>query len=354
MQTSCTRRHRKFQISTISDTIPADAIPAWSADSTPRTLDVSHASIHKTRGIANNSDPTSYAMLVSDGSVKNSKGTYGWVQTDAADQVMTGNGHVLGTPSTMSSYQAEAQGAASCLLNLMHHNVVKAKFFSDNESLVKQVQKTRRLHPLQPDWELVEPVRKFANLHQMPTQHVKGHQNPQNPKTPYEAHLNIQADELANQAHSQHHETEPYRDGYGIILEIAGRPITAKYAQEIQHAATTPAVRDYYRRHHAWSDATMASMDWQAFYDGQKCFTVSDRQKIHKYVHELLPTGDNINIRYNYHQPCPHCGQSENRDHLLMCSYNRPYKEKFIEHMENQLIKKHTEPGLRRLIIDTL
>ena len=166
--------------------------------------------------------------------------------------------------------------------------------------------------------------------------------------------MNIHADKLAHHAHTQPYEAETIPIGFGIILNIAGKPITSKYAQEIRHAATTPAVRTYYRRHHGWTDQTMASMDWQALHDGQKRYTATDQQKIHKYVHELLPTGDNIKIRYNYTQPCPHCGKSENRDHLLLCTHNQAYKEEFYIHLHRTLGQKQTEPGLLRLLIDML
>ena len=58
---------------------------------------------------------TTYA--VSDGSVKNGHGTFGWVQATNKKILNHQSGHVEGSPGSMNSFRAEAQGLADLVYN---------------------------------------------------------------------------------------------------------------------------------------------------------------------------------------------------------------------------------------------
>ena len=103
----------------------------------------------------------------------------------------TGMGSVPGNDAT-TSYRAEAQGVTDGLFSgpIPAHLQV----YLDNESVVNQLNQKWPLHPLKPEWELLEPTRQLVQQENLYIQHVKGHQDLKHPKTSREAHYNHQAD----------------------------------------------------------------------------------------------------------------------------------------------------------------
>ena len=121
-------------------------------------------------------------MLVSDGSVRHSPGTFRWGKD---------KGWVPGNNAT-TSYRAEAQGITDGLFSGPVPPNLQA--YLDNKSVVHQLNRNWPLNPLQPEWELLEPTRQLVKQHKLTIHHVKGHQDLKHPHTTQEAHLNHQAD----------------------------------------------------------------------------------------------------------------------------------------------------------------
>ena len=206
-----------------------------------------------------------HTTLVSEGLVVNGQGTYGWVKATKKEVIETGMGRVPGNNAT-TSYRVEAQGVIDGLFSgliPMGLNV-----YLDNESVVNQLNNTWPLHPLNPEWELLEQTRKLVQEKKLLIQHVKGHQDLNHPKTSREAHYNHQADRLANTAHGEGDRIGIQPPGFHIVLYIQCQPITTNYTAEIQRAATTPDICNYYIRKHNWTDQTMSLIDWDTLGGG--------------------------------------------------------------------------------------
>ena len=296
-------------------------------------------------------EPTSHSILVSDGSVINGEGTFGWVRATKQDVLETSKGLVTGNHQT-SSYRAEAQGVADGIFTTSLP--AKLHVYLDNEGVVKNLNKTWPIHPLKPEWELVEPTRQYVQKHAIVVQHVRGHQDLHDPNAQWEAHLNHRADRLAHEAHTEGEREGHQPSGYKIMLHIQGNPITTNYTREIQRAATTPAIRDYYVAKHRWSDSTMSTIDWDALGGAQNKFTIGQQRTLHKYLHGWLPTGNHMKHRYKLDAPCPHCREPENSQHLTRCRRQVQHITQFYEDMASKLRAWNTEPGLARLIIQSL
>ena len=239
--------------------------------------------------VTNTTAPPTTLYAVSDGSVSHGRGTYGWVKATKTQITDSSFGHVEGPPGNITSFRAEAQGLA----DLIYHKTINenTQIYLDNEAVIKKVNATMPLHPMQSEWELLEPVRQQVQQRHLKIQYVRGHQNMNNPKTPWEARLNHKADHLAAQAHKKHTQPGYLPRGYKVLLYIQDAPITTKYTAEIIRAAHTPEIRQYYREKYKWTDETLATLDWEAYDKALKRMKMSDQRTIHKFTHNWLPTG---------------------------------------------------------------
>ena len=281
----------------------------------------------------------------------NGDGTYGWVKATNTTIISTAYGTVTGNHQT-SSYRAEAQGVADGLYSGPHPDNLQV--YLDNEGVVKNLNKTWPLHPLQPEWEIMEPTRLQIQSTNITVRHIKGHQDLCNPKTKWEAHLNHKADRLANKAHTDGNRTGYQPPGYKVILYIEGNPITTNYTGEIQRAATTPAIRTYYIQKYNWSDEAMQAIDWDAYGGAMNKFTISQQRTLHKYSHGWLPTGNHMEHRYHIKSACPHCKAPENNDHLVKCTSQKAHQLLFLQKLAQKLKTWNTELGIARLIVNAL
>lgn len=104
------------------------------------------------------SDKRIIRYAVSDGSVKNGEGTFGWITGNYTQILATGSGWVEAPPGLITSYQAEAQG----LVDLIQQRGIDkdTRIFLDNLAVIGKVNQTTALHPLHPEWDLLEPIRR--------------------------------------------------------------------------------------------------------------------------------------------------------------------------------------------------
>ena len=220
----------------------------------------------------------------------------------------SGLGYVTGGPGTMNSFRAEAQGVASILANSTNEEIQGAQLYLDNQGVVRRLQQIWPIHPLRPEWKLIEPSRQRLQTCHVNTYHVKGHQKTK-PSAPREVHMNNTVDALATAAHTSSDTIGSTPPGYGVILYINGEPITGQYGKAIHHAATTPNIRDYYAAKHGWTNGTLQTVDWEAFEHALARFTTLQQRNIHKYVHNWLPTGEVQDRRYHTTTKFSQCPQ---------------------------------------------
>ena len=81
---------------------------------------------------------------------------------------------------------------------LIQHRYVPDDYYSDNQSLVKTLNKKTPLSPLSPDWDLTEPTRAFVCENDITCKHVKGHQDDRSSELDLIAEANVRADKLAD------------------------------------------------------------------------------------------------------------------------------------------------------------
>lgn len=118
-----------------------------------------------------NSTPCKYA--VSDGSVKQGRGNYGWVTSNTDQMSGTSKGTVQGIPGNMTSFCVEAQG----LMDMIQTDKIdqSTNIFLDNTSIIDKVTQPQPLYPMQAEWELLEPIHKQIVERRLKVHHVRGH-----------------------------------------------------------------------------------------------------------------------------------------------------------------------------------
>jgi hypothetical protein len=123
---------------------------------------------------------------------------------------------------------------------------------------------------LTPDWDLLIEI-KYA-LQRLPgvsLKFVKGHQDR---RRRYEAisllaQLNIDADDLATHYQNAHGRALPFAlmtPHTAAYLVYPEGTVTAKYASELRHRATSPALTRYIKDKNGWSDGVMEVVNWSA------------------------------------------------------------------------------------------
>ena len=262
------------------------------------------------------------------------------------------NGEVEGNPNTINSFRAEAQG----LVNLLWSPGIResTKIYLDNKSVVKKVNEDYPLHPMQSEWELLEPARRKIKNEHLQVQHVKGHQDTKKKTLTPQEKLNIQADKLAEEAHNMPQMSGYTPTGYTVLLYINGNRITTKITKEILQAATTPEIRQYYMNKYKWNEVTLQNMDWEGQQKAVQTFSSSTQKTLHKYIHGWLPTGNHMSRRYKIPNKCPYCYKEETEKHLLTCSGQSGEKKEFKKKLTKVLKILQTEPTLHAVLMRLL
>ena len=112
-------------------------------------------------------------LIVSDGSVKDGCGGFGAIVKNN-QQLMEYCGRVEGDREKINSYRVEAGGAS---IMMVQKKIIPNAFFCDNKSVIQKMSQTKRLHPLAPEWDLLEPLRMLVEDQNVKCSHVKGHRD---------------------------------------------------------------------------------------------------------------------------------------------------------------------------------
>ena len=181
--------------------------------------------------------PKEVATMASDRLVRYQQGTFGYIWKNQNKQtIKTGCRWVQGNIDTMNLFRAEAQGMADCINNVTDQSLAVATLWSNNKGLIHQVNQEYKLHPLQPEWDIIKPLPKNTNLKPdstpcKRTQKVK-------PSSPQEIKMNYEANKLAEHAHQNPTKKGITMPGYHINLYIGPQKITTNYGKAIRHATT--------------------------------------------------------------------------------------------------------------------
>ena len=283
-------------------------------------------------------------IIVSDGSFKNGKNTYGIVFHND-DQQQTGRGAIKSDPDHTSSFRAEAAGAAAAIFR--YHRIPK-KYYCDNIALIRQLNNGKPLHPLSPEWELVEPTRKIFVTENVHSAHVKGHQDDDHSNCELSplAKLNIIAHQQADRGH-HHKATSLTPSGFKVLLLIQDTPITTKYDRQIRHAYTTSEIATYFRKQYLWSTTVAETIDWHSLSTAIASISKYKQAVIIKLLHGWSFR----TVTSDFATPLCKCVRKEAVAHLLRCPLNAEHVSLFISRLNKKLSDLRTHRPLREFII---
>lgn len=246
------------------------------------------------------SDALSHGVRgVSDGSVwLKQMGAYGWIlSTDMGERAAEGMGPAPGA-NPNSRHWSEAYGMLTmqCFLKRLaeftyQHEPWHGVIATDSLSSIDTLRGTKRkgmgsevgapsdqdepvqlpLDPLSPEWDLVVNIRRsLSEIPSLQIQHVRGHQDR---RVAYRhlvgllAHLNVDADDLANKFQRDHGAIRPYvllTEGARVHLVTPKGSITSNYKKAIRYQATYGPLTKYIQARNGWTTATPESINWQA------------------------------------------------------------------------------------------
>ena len=136
-----------------------------------------------------------------------------------------------------------------------------------------------------------------------------------------EAKLNVEADRLAGQYQDNRGAYSPITHMYPsspAVLEINGMTIKSGISHHLVKAYAEPKYMRYLQRKNKWNRKTVQTIAW-------KCLNLSlkrlDREVVLvKICNDLLSTATTLQKwKWQAHDSCCLCGQSETRDHILQC-----------------------------------
>jgi hypothetical protein len=310
-------------------------------------------------------------LTVSDGSDDAGAMTFGWiVSLPDGTRLARCSGPAYGPFGT--SFRAEGYGFLSVsrfLLRLHEFCGITPtwciKLMTDNLGLLTRIEKCLPYPDpfpnttLQPDWDVTNEI--IVTLQELKIQpileHVKGHQDDHTPydDLPLEAQLNVDADHEAGYYQTMFPAKRPIIPRLPhnrVQLHLSNKVISSKLKQSIRDAFTVPPYMEYLKKRNHWSSECLATIDWTAYNQAVSRFS-SQRVQITKLCNDLLPTSRWAN-RYDSltSEHCLHCGEPEDRDHLVRCTFEP--RLKWRKELLTQLRKTHDDPLVNPYLVDIL
>ena len=153
-------------------------------------------------------------------------------------------------------------------------------------------------------------------------QHVYGHQDIRSRGTiSAEVILNVETDRLTGEYQNELGAYRPITHMYPsspTVLEINGMTIISNVRHQLIKAYSEPKYIRYLQQKNKWNNKTVNSIAWKCLNLGLKRI---DREVILvKICNDLLPTATTLlKWKWQNHDNCCLCGQSETRDHMIRC-----------------------------------
>lgn len=300
-------------------------------------------------------------LVVSDGSLRHSTNTFGWVVGSNLNEVFAEHaGLGYGEPT---SHRAEGYGMLSGALFIYHLyrftsdvslkplNEYPLSFLADNSGLVSRVNNRQTFNScypnatLAPDWDVVEQIhltlRKLDNK-KTTIEWVRGHQDNTNNNLSVEAEYNVRADELAGGFQSidnSAYRSPPLLPAERARLVINGSIIQGHYTKAIREAYTLPPYFEYLQKRHGWSQTQRADIDWISF-NRAASNHIHPPVQLLKLVHHKLPTNSET-AKTSQHQSdkCTYCDSRETFYHLMICNnpISASFRQDLLEAVQNYM-----------------
>ena len=165
-----------------------------------------------------------------------------------------------------------------------------------------------------------------------------------------EAILNVEADRLVGKYQGELGAYSPITHMYPsspAVLEINGMTIANNIRHQLIKAYSEPKYIHYLQQKNKWNNKTVNSIAWKCLNLGLKRI---DREVVLvKICNDLLPTATTLlKWKWQNHDNCCLCGQSETRDHMIRCpaTTTRQWRIITISTLLQQM--KQLENGLKQ------
>ena len=314
-------------------------------------------------------------LTMSDGSDISGAMTFGWViSLPDGTRLARCSGPAYGPFG--SSFRAEGYGFLSVTRFLFRLQEFcgrslawRITMMTDNLGLLTRIEQSIQYpHPypnytLKADWDVTHEI--ISTLQAMSLQvmfeHVKGHQDDH---TAYEnlsleAQMNVDADAEAGQyqcSFPAQRPRIPRLPHNRAQLYLSKKVISSKLKQSIREAYTVPPYMTYLCRRHQWTPECLEMVDWEAHTQLVSKFH-SQRVQVTKLCNDLLPTARWAN-RYDHitTKHCIHCGETEDRDHLLRCIHvtRCTWRGELLSHLRRKHDNQASNPYLLDILVDGL
>jgi hypothetical protein len=217
-----------------------------------------------------------------DGGDTDGNGSFGWVIAIHNRTLVENLGASPGNQEQNESLRSESTGWLSVLRYMYHfqnyHQIsfeqCKKIHYCDNSSLVSRSPSTYRSAPtssfeyLKADYDvqmqIIQTLKAIGT--EMPTIHVKGHQDDTKSKSTltYQAKLNIRADELATQAYQKYYRHTPHvhYPASKCTLYINKLAVNRSYRSYLRRAYASHDARAYLTEKFNWTHAQCENIDW--------------------------------------------------------------------------------------------
>jgi hypothetical protein len=313
------------------------------------------------------------ATAVSDGSYKDYIGTSGFVLRGRQRQIgAVGDNVVPGNPQEQSSYRSELAGISGILAII---NAVCKKFdiqagsvliALDGEQALLQASSTRPLSPQATDFDLLSDIR--AKIRKLPItlqwQWIAGHQDRHTSfhELSCLAQDNVSADNIAKQRLNDCFRAG-YRptsqrfgdEGWSVILQ--GVKVSKLDHRHIYDTLWAVPGISYWSRKHSVPLMTLATVDWDSCGDALRSLSFARRRRLVKHASGHCGVGTTLK-KWGLQDDtdCPRCGKEEDTIHVLRCRDPRALTvwETTLTHLDSWLLRKHTDPVIRRTILSRL
>lgn len=308
--------------------------------------------------------------IVSDGSVRDDRGTYAWVVSTPGNVLITGSGPVFG--SEISSFRSELFGIWAWTLYLWHYSTFlqvdipgTIQPYCDNISAVKRLNETDFNNPqdsMLSDYDIVaEACLLLANLREKipiaPIAHVKGHQDRHTAiqALPWEAQMNIEADRLANGAMDTWTQLPNVPTHHNPVYVKAGdRPIQSNELHTLRWRWREIQLQDYYARNLKISTTSLHTINWAALRMARGRMRLKMRQFSLKLSINWLATGTQLEKYGSTSKYCHLCNEPETNVHLFTCPNRKCVRDKFFESLRKRYEKSPVELRMTNEIISAL
>jgi hypothetical protein len=319
-------------------------------------------------------NPHERITFVSDGGVKDGKGTFGWVAgTSNGAIIAKGEGMVWGNP--MTSYRAEAFGKLAwiCFVKrfIEYHGIkteCRVRSFCDNESVIRH---TRFSHKhlrantaLKADWDVLRTIaieQGSLSWHIDRLEeglHVKGHQDTTKSTTTLseQAELNIAADAIASALLERMlaNRISPRFVFFNACIAYLTSDSTVQTSGEKETLRWSWAglrLQHYYMGHFDKEERVIKSVNWAGMAIARRKLSQAEQVFSIKLCTDHLATGSRMELYGNEVTQCFRCSGRETVDHLFQCPSNPEYKRIFVYTMAQQLEKVKTIPAVAQALV---